>query len=91
MEKEKTNSPHSTAGYIRWLCGRHPQQVQDAITEEECDEAVQHAMDAVRVHPTVTLTDQESAEVLVGLAHTSKRAYKWLQKAFLKKNVVIAR
>ena len=88
----KNKFSHHTAGYIKCLCERHPQLMQDAFTEEECRDALQHIMHVVHVHhSSVTPTDQEPTEVLVGEAHVSQCAYKWIWEAFFKKNVVLAR
>ena len=74
------------------MCHHHPEVLDDALTDEQCKEAIRKVTDALNLRSdAVHMTDMESAELLVGDAHLSQRAYKAIRTAFLKKNLVLAR
>lgn len=76
-------------GYISWLAENQPDLMTDALENAPtyCAELIEHMSIS---HAKVTLTVAESAELLLGKASLSRRAYKGLKKALKRKNVHLA-
>ena len=63
----------------------HPQLVDEALADAE--DYCSHLVEQVAVRSPVTLSDAESAELLIGKARLSQRAYKALKKSLKKKDI----
>jgi len=74
--------------YITWLTEHHPALLDEALEDAVpyCDRLTEH----LAVRASIKLSEAESAELLLGRAQLSQRAYKALKKSLKKKKVYLA-
>ncbi len=76
-------------GYVRWLCNHHPELLDEALGD--CDYYVEHLKGNLRARAHVHLSEKESAELVIGRASLTQRAYKAMRSSLEKKNIHISR
>ena len=74
--------------YVTWLALHHPELTEEGLVDAE--EFCERLTENLAVQASIHLSAAESAELLVGEAHLSQRAYKALKKTFKRKNIFCA-
>ena len=81
----------SFVGYVTYLCDKYPAIIDDAIDSSPA--YLQHIIEKLKTTnaQSISISEHESASILMGKCNMSQRAYKNLKKILKAQNVFIPR